>query len=91
MSPIANATLRSLALWAVAADTRELHTAPLNAALPVHFIREQTRMGGFEPAVGHGFFYLQCPVYLSFSFMLQGTPSTTPNVASLYPRHLKGA
>jgi hypothetical protein len=55
MSPIAKATLRSLALWAVAADTRELRTAPHDAALPVLFIWEQTQMGGFEPAVGHTF------------------------------------
>jgi len=47
MSPIAKATLRSLALQAVVADTRELRTAPHDAALPVLFIREQTQMGGF--------------------------------------------
>jgi len=63
MSPIAKATLRSLALWAVAADTRELRTALHDAALPILFIREQSQTGGFESAVGHDFFYLQCPVY----------------------------
>ncbi|MBW2664099.1 MAG: hypothetical protein JRD93_19505 [Deltaproteobacteria bacterium] len=47
MSPIAKATLRSLALWAVVADTQELRTAPHDAALPFLFIREQTQMGGF--------------------------------------------
>ena len=47
MSPIAKATLRSLALRAVVADTRELRTVPHNTALPVLFIREQTQMGGF--------------------------------------------
>jgi len=70
-------TLRSLALRAVVADTKELRIVPYDTALPVLFIREQTWMGGFEPAVGYGFFYLQCPGCLSFSFMLQGTPSTT--------------
>ena len=44
-----------LALRAVVADTQELRTAPHDAALPVLFIREQTRTGGFEPAVGHDF------------------------------------
>ena len=47
MSPIAKATFGSLALRAVAADTRERRTAPHDAALPVLFIREQTQMGGF--------------------------------------------
>jgi len=46
VSPIAKATSGSLALWAVAADNRELCTAPHDAALPVLFIREQTRIGG---------------------------------------------
>jgi hypothetical protein len=47
MSPIAKATLRSLALQAVVADTKELRTVFRNTALPVLFIREQTQMGGF--------------------------------------------
>jgi len=47
MSPIAMSTLRSLALCAAAADTRELRTALHDAALPVLFIREQTQTGGF--------------------------------------------
>ena len=47
MSPIVKATSGSLALRAVAADNRELRTAPHNAALPVLFAREQTRTGGF--------------------------------------------
>jgi len=47
VSPIAKATSGSLALRAVAADTRERRTAPHDAALPVLFIREQTQTGGF--------------------------------------------
>jgi len=47
VSPIAKATFGSLALRAVAADTRELRTAPPDAAIPVLFIREQTRTAGF--------------------------------------------
>jgi hypothetical protein len=31
----------------VVADTKELRTAPHDAALPVFFIREQTRTAGF--------------------------------------------
>ena len=76
-------TLRSLALRAVVADTKELCTVPYDIALPVLFIREQSQMGGFESAVGYEFFYLQCLGYFSFSFMLQGTPSTTPDFATL--------
>jgi len=49
VSPIVKATFGSLALRAVAADIRELRTAPHDAALPVLFIREQTRMGDFNP------------------------------------------
>ncbi|MCD4845858.1 MAG: hypothetical protein K8R25_15360 [Methanosarcinales archaeon] len=47
MSPIAKATLRSLALRAVVADTKELRTVLHNTALPVLFIQEQTWMEGF--------------------------------------------
>ena len=47
MSRIAKATLRSLALWAVVADTRELRPASHDAALHVLFVQEQTRTGGF--------------------------------------------
>jgi len=37
-------------------DTRELRTAPHDAALPVLFIREQTQMEGFEPLCRHTYF-----------------------------------
>jgi len=47
VSPIVKATSGSLALRAVVADTRELRTAPHDAALPVLFIREQAQIGGF--------------------------------------------
>jgi hypothetical protein len=47
MSHHAKATLRSLALQAVAADTRELRTAHHDTALPVLFVREQIRTEGF--------------------------------------------
>lgn len=43
-------------LRAVVTDTKELRTASHDAALPVFFIQEQTRMAGFEPFVGHAFF-----------------------------------
>jgi len=33
-------------------------------------------MGDFNPRWDMILFYLQCPVYFSFSFMLQGTPPT---------------
>ncbi|MCD4842704.1 MAG: hypothetical protein K8R08_12020 [Methanosarcinales archaeon] len=45
--PIAKATSGSLALWAVAADIRELRTVLRSTALPILFIREQSPMGGF--------------------------------------------
>ncbi|MCG7850434.1 MAG: hypothetical protein MIO93_14855 [ANME-2 cluster archaeon] len=47
MSPIAKATLRSLALQAVVADTKELRTTPHDAALPFFFARKQNRAEGF--------------------------------------------
>jgi hypothetical protein len=40
-------TLRSLALRAVVADTKELRTVLCSTALPILFVREQTRSGGF--------------------------------------------
>ena len=79
MSPIAKATLRSLTLQAVVADTRELRTAPHDAALPFLFIQEQTRTAGFKPFVGHAFFSPMSWLF-SFSFMLQGTPVTDPGM-----------
>jgi len=42
-------TLRLIALWDVAADTRELRTAPHDATLHILFIREQTQMENFNP------------------------------------------
>ena len=78
MSPITKPTSGLLALRAVAADTGELRTILRSAALLVFFDGEQTQEGGFKPAVGHDFFYLQCPVCLSFSFMLQGMPLNDP-------------
>jgi len=47
MSPITKATVCSLALQAVVADTKELRTVLHSTALPILFIREQTRMWGF--------------------------------------------
>jgi len=47
MSPIAKATLRSLALQAVVADTKELRTVLRSTALPILFVQEQTQTGGF--------------------------------------------
>jgi len=56
MSPIAKATLRSLALRAVVADSKELRTVPYDTALPVLFIQEQTRMGDLNPQWDMNFF-----------------------------------
>jgi hypothetical protein len=53
VSPITKATFRSLALQAVVADTKELRTAPYDAALPVLFVREQIRTEGFETLCRH--------------------------------------
>ncbi len=49
MSPIAKATLRSLAIRAVVADTKELRIVSYDAALPVLFVQEQTRTGDLNP------------------------------------------
>ena len=59
--------MRSLSLWAVAADTRELRTVPYDAALPVLFAREQTRTEGFEPWCGHKY-YFSSVLFINFFF-----------------------
>jgi len=47
------------------------------------------RWGDFNPQWDMFFLNLQCPVYLSFSFMLQGTPVNDPGLASLIKGHLR--
>ncbi len=47
VSPYANATSDSLALWDVVADIRELHTVTYSITLPFLFVLEQVRMDGF--------------------------------------------
>jgi len=62
----------------VAADTRELRTAPHDAALPVLFIWEQTQIGGFEPAVGHDFFLPPISCLFIFLFYASRHASQRP-------------
>ena len=67
-----------LALRAVAADTQELRTAPLDAALPVLFVREQVRMEGFEPAVGYAYFLSPMSCLFIFLFYTSRHAVTDP-------------
>ena len=82
-------TLRSLALRAVVADTKELRIVPHDTALPVLFVREQTRMEGFESAVGHEFFSSNVLVIFLSLLCFKAHQPTTSGGATLCPGHLK--
>ncbi|MBC2699640.1 MAG: hypothetical protein HF976_08980 [ANME-2 cluster archaeon] len=82
MSPTTKPTSGLPTLWAAAADTGELCTILHSAALLVIFDGEQTRAGGFSPAVGHDFFF--DVLFLCLSLLcFKARQSPTPDFATL--------